>query len=163
MRRKKPKASRQQIYLAKLYGGKLDFPMGPWYVDILHSDELFIEYNGSGHDLLVLRGDISPLDQKRKDHARMMDLIRKYGLRGMYIQSYRDLLPHQDILTKMLKMTKSAIKKGNYATMFNVDESTMSIMKPSGEIERMQFEYGILRPVNIHSLPKASPKKLKRN
>lgn len=69
--------SKEQIRISKLFNGKLNYPIGKYNVDILVKDDLIIEYDGDGHEILV-KFHIETADEfAEKEKQRTEYLINK--------------------------------------------------------------------------------------
>lgn len=63
--------SKQQIQLHKIYGGKLNYHLYPYHIDILFEEEsIALEYDGLGHNLLVKIGKLTQEEFDRKEKIR---------------------------------------------------------------------------------------------
>lgn len=135
--------SRQQEYIHKLLGGKLNYPVDRCSLDIAFpNDKIYIEYNGGGHDLSVKLGDINKKEFKHKEIRRYMFLKNK-GWKLIKINSPNDYIPSDDILLKEFKKAKEwfkSDKKGHYHYNINIGK------------ESIDDEYGILRKVTENDL-----------
>lgn len=69
--------SKEQIRLSKLFNGTLNYPVGKYNVDILIEDNLILEYDGDGHEILV-KFNIETIDEfAEKEKHRTEYLVNK--------------------------------------------------------------------------------------
>lgn len=72
----KTPTSKQQKHLAKLFMGKLNYPVEKYSIDIYLEPNIAIEYDGGGHDLQVTLGSLSLKNFKNKEVGRYYCLKR---------------------------------------------------------------------------------------
>lgn len=102
--------SKQQIYINKLIGGELNYPVGPYHVDIfLLEQNIGIEYSGSGHNLGVRIGRISQKQFDSQEKARY-NYFKNHKIPIIEIFSKNDKLPSDDILLKQIYKAINYIK-----------------------------------------------------
>lgn len=96
--------SRQQLYLHKLLGGILNYSNNSPSLDIAFPEEkIYIEFNGSGHDLCVKLGNMTQEYFDNRERARYYYMKNK-GWKAIIINSKRDYLPNDEIiLNEILK------------------------------------------------------------
>jgi hypothetical protein len=117
-----PKSS-QQIYIAQLYNGQLNYLINSVFLDIAFPEKnLYIEYNGSGHELQVKFGTITHEDFIQKERVRYYYLKNK-GWNLIEIISRKDYIPSDSILLQMLDYAKSYISTGHSWIKFDIDNS----------------------------------------
>ena len=90
--------SRGQRYLAKLFKGELNVNVGFFFVDILLKNNIIIEYDGGGHNLRVLYGDISQDEFNKREKDRSNFLISK-GYKILRFVSPEELFPKNEEYT----------------------------------------------------------------
>lgn len=131
------KTSRQQKYIHDLYGGELNYPVGKSMLDIafLH-EKIYIEYDGSGHDLCVKKDNLSQTEFDSKERKRYFAL-KHLGWKSMRIISNYDKLPKDSVLMDILKIGTNWIKEGHNWINFIIDENIIETSK--GEIH---YNYG---------------------
>lgn len=119
------KTSKQQRYLHKLFGGELNFPVGLSVLDIAYIDsKIYIEYDGSGHDLCVKKDNMSKEDFEAKEMKRYYAL--KYqGWKCIRIKSQHDKLPQDHILLSILDIAKHLVKSGHNWINIHLDSNTI--------------------------------------
>jgi hypothetical protein len=90
--------SRQQLYLHKLFGGILNYPIGFCSLDIAFPEEkIYVEYNGNGHNLSVKLGSMTEEQFKTREIKRYYFLKSK-GWKVININSPYDYLPQDNVL-----------------------------------------------------------------
>lgn len=104
-------SSKAQRYLCELYNGILNYPVKCYNLDILLDDNIYIEYNGSGHDLCVKMEHISQNDFINREIKRFTTL-KDEGFKMILYINKTDKLPDDkflldafDFCTKFLKET----------------------------------------------------------
>lgn len=93
--------SKQQKYINNLFGGEINKLYENLWLDIYFEDNnIYLEYNGSGHDIDVKYKKISEKDFKIREIKRYKFLKSK-GLKQVVISSRKDILPSDDVLYSM--------------------------------------------------------------
>lgn len=143
--------SKQQIYLHQLYGGELNYPLKMYNLDIYLPDEkLDIEFDGSGHLLNVILGNITQEEFNRKEIIRN-NTIKREGYKQMRIISSNDKLPSNQVLLQMLVDARSYFAQyPNHSWIeFNIDTSTVrNAENPQG----IPYSFGYLRTIKDSDL-----------
>lgn len=117
--------SNQQLYIHKLIGGELNFPVSRASLDIAFPKEkIFIEYDGGGHDLQVKLGKTTPKEFRKKELKRK-HFLRDLGWREIRIISTRDKLPYDSSLIDLIKRAKKYIKSGHSWFEIDIDNSKL--------------------------------------
>lgn len=138
--------SRQQEYLHILYGGKINYPVDRCSLDVALLDNMiYIEYDGSGHNLSVKFGDINQEDFNRKEMQRKYYLIN-LGWNEIRIISVNDNLPQDQVLLDMFEISKIHFDRHSWIK-FDIDNS--KIMTSVGEFD---YDYGCLRKITENDL-----------
>ena len=114
--------SRQQMYVHQLLGGILNYSNNTPSLDVAFPDnKIYIELNGSGHDLCVKMGQMTEEDFKQREIRRYQYLKRR-GWKGVFINTNRDYLPSDEVLlneyNKALEWFKSDEK---YHSHYNIN------------------------------------------
>lgn len=116
-------SSKAQRYISKLLNGTLNFPIERYNIDILLDDNIYIEYNGSGHNMNVKMGKITESEFIKKETIRYHTL-KKLGYKAIIIDNYSDKLPNDDViidvisgLCEFLKISDSNWVKINFDNM----------------------------------------------
>ena len=135
--------SRQQIYIHKVYGGKLNYPIDRLCLDIAFPDEkLAIEFDGSGHDLSIQFKQMTEEEFKQKEINRSY-FLKNNGWKTMRIISLKDRVPMPDKLQEMLLVAKSYFLKNNNSWIeFDIDKNLIKINNESRE-----FDFGELQVI----------------
>lgn len=132
--------SRHQIYLWNLLGGELNFPFKRMSIDIAFPNEkIGIEYDGGGHWLSILHGEVTEEEFIHKERKRNYSLKRG-GWKIIRIVSKSNRLPHEEIILKMIEISNTYFDSGRSWIEFDIDKGTIRTNK----FEDV-FEYGKLR------------------
>ena len=140
------KTSKQQLYLHNLYGGKINYPISYYSIDICFPEEkLIIEYDGGGHDLRVVLGRLTQEEFNQKEIIRN-NIIKREGYKQMRIISTTDLLPSDETLLQMLTQAKEYFSTYPEHSWYeyNIDTSTV---RNAEHKEGVFFDYGELRKI----------------
>ena len=115
--------SRQQRYLHNLIGGELNYANNTPNLDIAFPEEMiYVEFNGSGHNLCVKYGQISQIDFEEKEKRRYY-YLKKRGWKTIIINSKYDYLPSDDIINKEIENAKKwfeSDEKGHSHYIINI-------------------------------------------
>lgn len=103
--------SRQQKYIHNLLGGVLNYSNDTPSLDIAFPDDkIYIEVNGSGHDLCVKMNQMSQFDFDSRERKRYYYMKRR-GWKGIFINTLCDYLPSDEVIiqefNKALEWLKS--------------------------------------------------------
>jgi very-short-patch-repair endonuclease/DNA-directed RNA polymerase subunit N (RpoN/RPB10) len=141
--------SRQQTYLHILLGGELNYPLKTILLDIAFLKEMVcLEFDGSGHNLNVLCGNITQEEFEVKQSRRNYVLLNR-GWKIIRIVSLKDLLPSDEMIIQMYKVALTHFKKENSWIEFNIDEG---IIRSS--IFEQVYNFGKLRIIKEQDLQK---------
>lgn len=137
--------SLQQLYLHNLYGGKLNYPIKYYNIDICLIDlKIAIEYDGGGHMLSVTTGKETLEEYNRKTIIRDK-IVKQAGYKQIRIISSKDYLPSDEILLQMLEQAKEYFNITNHTWVeYNIDSS---IMRNAEHKEGVFFNFGELRKI----------------
>lgn len=105
-------SSKQQRYLAKLFNGKLNYPVEKYSIDILVEPNIAIEYNGGGHDLQVKLGNISYENFVKKEKARYYCLKRN-GYKCITFINILDKKYNDNNYLTLLEVALDKLKENN--------------------------------------------------
>lgn len=142
--------SRQQEYLHEVYGGENNYIVSNCVLDIAFLDEnIYIEYDGSGHALRVKFNECTQEEFERQEMARKYFLLNK-GWREIRIVSNKDYLPSDDILLKMKEISLNWFDKDHRWIKFYIDENKYETSEGFKE-----FNYGKLRKIKEEDLETA--------
>ena len=115
--------SKQQKYIQDLIGGELNYPIDKLSLDIAFpKDKIYIEYNGSGHDIDVKYGKISKQDFKVKEIKRYK-YLKSLGWKQIEIESKEDYLLYDDLFMKVINESKDKLINTNINhAIINIDD-----------------------------------------
>jgi very-short-patch-repair endonuclease len=117
--------SLQQNFIHNIIGGKLNFPVGNYILDIAFPEEkIYVEYDGSGHNLSVKFGTINQEDFDKKSVKRNYFFYRR-GWKQIRIISSKDKLPNKEKIIQLLNDAQSLINEGKKYIIFNIDNTTI--------------------------------------
>lgn len=141
------KTSRQQLYLHNLYGGELNYSIKCYDVDICFpTEKMYVEYDGSGHDLSVRFGQKTQEEFNQREIIRF-NIIKREGYKQMRIISRKDLLPSDKVLLQMLSIAKEYFNKTSHTWInFDIDNSKI-INAKNKDTDGVFFDYGELRKI----------------
>lgn len=137
------KSSKCQDYLCALYKGELNVYVKGYFLDILLENNIYCEYDGTGHNWAVKRGIISNEKFKEKELQRYHILKRNGYKLFKIIQNKEEKLPNDDILLKMKDIAKYFLIEENY-NWINFDLNKNKIILKDKEID---FDYGIMKKI----------------
>jgi len=133
---------RQQTYLYNLLGGEVNYSIKTINLDIAFPEEkLYIEFDGSGHDLQVKHGNKTQEQFDRDEKNRNYALYRA-GFKEIRIISKSDKLPSDQVILEMISYAKDYLSTGHHYIKFNIDNSlviTSQFTQP--------YDYGKLRRI----------------
>lgn len=142
-------SSRQQEYLHNLYGGVKNYVVDNCALDIALLDEkIYIEYDGSGHNLRVQFGECT-IEEFHKKELRRKYFLLKQDWKEIRIISQKDKIPNDEVLNEMLKISKEWFSKNHTWIKFNIDNNTIETSK-----EVKKYNYGNLRIIKDKDLNK---------
>ena len=125
--------SQPQEYLGILYEAKVNIVLGKYYiVDLFfENDNIYGEYDGSGHKINVTLGEITEEEFKNKERKRYFAL-KKEGYKLFRIinitRKRRDKLPNKDTLLIIKDIAFYILKNTeNNFINFNLDEQKIEI------------------------------------
>ena len=137
------RTSKQQIYLHKLYGGELNHMIKASIVDIAFpSNKIYIEYDGSGHDLSVKCNQMTQQAFDNKEMRRYYAL-RYEGWNCIRIKSDYDKLPTDEILSVILNYAYDWIESGHSWIHFNIDHNQIETSDGLSH-----FEFGEIKKIS---------------
>lgn len=136
--------SKQQKYLHDLLNGELNFPIENTLLDIAFlKEKIYIEYDGSGHNLSVVLSNITQDEFLIKERNRYY-LLKRLGWKMIRILSMHDKLPHDDVLVRMIKEAKEYLNTGHSWIKYDIDNNKVI----SSKIEK-DYNFGELRKIVI--------------
>ena len=121
-------SSKQQNYIHNIIGGELNYPIYEtmFKLDIALLDKkIYIEYDGSGHDLGERLGKCSYEQLKQKDVYREMHM-KKLGWKIIRVISTNDKLPNENDLKILLNKYINYLLSTNHTWIYiNFDNNTV--------------------------------------
>jgi len=114
-------ASKQQIYLCDLLKGDLNYPIDNCLLDIAFPEEkIYIEYDGSGHDLRVKMGDMTQQEFLQKEINRYY-YLKNQGWKLIRFISKKDYIPNDNIIIDVFNMSKDYLNNGHSWIKFDFE------------------------------------------
>lgn len=139
--------SKNQKYLNELLKGNLNYLFDRSFLDIAFPNEMiYLEYDGSGHDLSVRLNTISKEDFKSKEQRRYYSLKNR-GWKMIRIISLKDKLPYDFKLIEMITYAKEYLNLGRSWIKFDIDNS--KVINSQGEFD---YDFGKLRKIKKEDL-----------
>jgi len=118
-------SSYPQRYICSLINGELNYPIGNLSLDIVFLDEkIYIEYDGSGHDLRVVRGQLTEKEFNQKEIVRNY-VLKSLGWRQIRIISKLDYIPQDDKIIDIIGYAKNYLSDNHSWINFNIDTNTI--------------------------------------
>lgn len=117
------KGGNEQKHICELFGGKYNYPVGKYSVDMLLDDNVIVEYDGSGHKLNVVYGlkDEEEFEKKEKERE---DYILSNGYKIIrFIHTRHTKIKDVEYQTA-LKLCKNSLKDKDVAK-YNFDTHEM--------------------------------------
>lgn len=145
------RTSKQQIYLHSIFGGEINYPIKYYAADIcLVEENLVIEYDGGGHKLREVFGELTQEEFSKKELIRNK-IIKREGYKQMRIISENDKLPSDTILLQMLQdaHTYFSLYPQHSWIEFNIGTSTI---RNSENPEGSPYNFGVLRTIKDSDL-----------
>lgn len=117
--------STQQRYIHKLLGGELNYANNTPSLDIAFPNEkIYVEYDGSGHDLNVKLGQITEKEFKEKEKKRRY-YMKGLGWKEVIISSKKDRIPEDSIIFNMLSFAKDHFNNNHSWVQFDIDKEVV--------------------------------------
>lgn len=140
--------SKQQKYLCDLLNCKLNYPFANFSLDMVFLNEkIYIEYDGSGHDLQIKYKNIDEKTFKIKEMRRQYFLYNRGWRSIRIISEQKDLLPRDNIVLKLINKSKEYLNTGHSWIEYNIDE---------GKVKCSQYEkdydFGELRKIHKENI-----------
>ncbi len=144
----------QQLYLNKIYGGLMNYPIKKYNADILIDNTYDLEFDGGGHRLCVKLGNMSDEEFDKLEIIRDI-IINKAGYKIIRIISFTDKLPSDEILFQMLQDAKQYFSDyPNHSWIkFDIDNG---IIRNAEHQEGVPYFYGKLRKIKKRDLDSVS-------
>lgn len=116
--------SSNQLHLNELLGGELNGYISYYPVDLLfEEDKIYLEYNGTGHNLSVKMGKISKEEQDKKEIKRYYFLKNKGYKQILFVSLTKRRLPSDKILQSLFNQAKGYLNQNHNWIEFNLDEN----------------------------------------
>lgn len=105
-------ASKAQRYICTLFNGILNYPVFKYSLDILIDNNIYIEYDGSGHDMCIRENQISRKDFIKKEEERF-HFLKKSGFKMIKFINQSDKLPDDFTLILLKNMCLEFLEFSN--------------------------------------------------
>lgn len=140
--------STQQMYIYNLFNQndnlKLNYPIKFYHADMCFVEEKFvIEYDGSGHEISVKYGSMSPSEFKQKEIKRAA-VLKKEGYKTMRIISHKDKLPSDKTLLSILSYARTYFSEYPHHSWCDFNIDTSQVFNTENK-DGIFFDYGELR------------------
>ncbi len=133
------KCSLQQKYIFDLIGGELNYPVGNASLDIAFPNEMvYIEYDGSGHNLSVKVGEKTEEQFAEKEKRRNYKLYR-LGWKSIRIISRKDNFPTDNKIKEMIQYGINILKERSWI-VFDIDNSEVKYNNFTDK-----YDFGIIK------------------
>lgn len=133
--------SKQQRYINDVLGGDLNRPYEKFWLDIFfEEDNIYLEYNGSGHDISVKYNKLTR-EQFDLNEIKRYKVLKNRGLKQIVIESSQDILSDKEVLLS-LKDFAFSILKGNISSWIKFDIDNQLIKYKNTEIK-----YDFITPI----------------
>lgn len=106
-----------------------------WLDIAMVEDKIYIEYDGSGHDLSVKLGKCTKEEMEIHDMKRQY-FLKNNGWKLIKIKSVKDMLPDSDNLFNLLKLCFEYLNKNNSWIEIDIDKNEI---KNSNYIKKMDI------------------------
>lgn len=114
--------SLQQLYLNNIILGDINYPVSHILLDIKLDDNIYVEYDGGGHNLNVKMNQISQVEFDRKEIKRYL-FLKNLGWKMIRIISIKDRMPSYDIILKMISEAREYLNTGHSWIKYDIDNS----------------------------------------
>lgn len=133
--------SRAQAHIHNVIGGELNYHVGYNFLDIAFVDEMiYVEYDGSGHDLKVKLGNVTK-EEFRKREIQRYYILKNKGWKSIRIISKNDKLPSDELLLHIINESKNKLNICNWVEI-NIDESKIKTSN-----EEIDYDFGKLKRI----------------
>jgi very-short-patch-repair endonuclease len=124
----------QQKYLHSLIGGMLNYPIGNISADIAFTDEkIIVEYDGGGHWLSVIHGNITMEEFNKKETKRQYYLLNQ-GWKIIRFISRKDLLPSDIEIVNLVNTCINYLNSGRHWIEIDIDNKFIKCSQYKKEI-----------------------------
>lgn len=115
-------SSKAQRYICNLLAGELNYNVDFYNLDIYLGNHIYVEYDGSGHNLQVKFGNLTQEDCDRKEEKRYLYLLSKgYKMIKIINLQKRDKLPSDDVIKQIINDGVEYIQRGGNAYIINLE------------------------------------------
>ena len=115
-------SSKAQRYICNLLAGELNYSVDFYNLDIYLGNHIYVEYDGSGHNLQVKFGNLTQEDCDRKEEKRYLYLLSKgYKMIKIINPQKRDKLPPDDVIKQIINDGVEHIQRGGNAYIINLE------------------------------------------
>jgi hypothetical protein len=114
--------SKGQSYLHSILGGIVNYPIGNINLDIAFpEDKIYVEYDGGGHKLNVILGQITEEEFNEKEKRRNY-LLKNMGWKLIRIIATTEYVPTPLKIKEMFNIALSVFNDNHSWINFNIDE-----------------------------------------
>jgi hypothetical protein len=122
-------SSSQQRYIHEIVGGTINNLVDRFFLDVALIDEMiYIEYDGSGHDLSIKLGAISEKEFMKREISRQY-FLKNAGWKLIRIRSKNDFLPTNQILKNMVGKAREIFMNGRSWVVYDIDKGSLEFRK----------------------------------
>ena len=108
--------------MQKHIGGELNYLFSKMWLDIaFEEDRIYVEYDGSGHNIDVQYGYLTQDEFNQKEMKRYF-FLKNQEWKQIRIISEKDLIPCQKVLRNLMSYSKKVLETNNWIE-FNLDDS----------------------------------------
>ena len=116
--------SQNQLHLHELLGGELNGFISYYPVDLLFSeDKIYLEYNGTGHNLSVKMKKKTEKQQKQDENKRYFYLKNQGYKQILFVSLTKRKLPSDEIILSLISQAKKYLNNNHNWIEFNLDEN----------------------------------------
>jgi hypothetical protein len=139
----------QQKYIQSSIGGILNYPVHTLSLDVAFPEQkIYLEFDGSGHDLNVKRGEKSREDFEKYEKARWYALNRR-GWKEIRVVSKKDYLPTKHKVKEIYEYAVDFLNSGSSWICFDID----NLLVNSSSMSEF-YEYGKLKAIRKSNFDK---------
>lgn len=118
--------SQNQLHLYELLGGELNGFVSYYPVDLLFSeDKIYLEYNGTGHNLAVKMKKKTE-EQQRQDENKRYFYLKNQGYKQiLFISLTKRNLPPDNVILSLVSQAKKYLNDNHNWIEFNLDDKSI--------------------------------------
>lgn len=135
--------SKCQEYLSNLYEGKINVFVKGFFLDILLDNNIYCEYDGTGHDIAIRLRNMTEEEFNKKEWQRYHILKREKLKMFKIIQKEREELPSDDILLQMKGIAEDYLLNNEYNWIIFDLNNGIILLKD----KTILFDYGDFRKI----------------